>query len=137
MPGCVSRRAWPGLVRNLEAHAGLAEGPDNVNLIQRAFHALQLLREDGVSIASTLRESLFRKTAAGEDTGRTLAQLYWPMICTTNYDDIYLIARMIASAGKPGDSDDACRYQPRGLVRSDADFHELLEQLTFPTSEVN
>lgn len=132
-----SCESWPVLLRRLEERAGLAPRSDDENLVQRAFAALQVLREDGIAVASALGALLYREMDGepGEDAAKSLARLHWPLVCTTNYDDVYLGARLMNLLKDAGNEKSISDYRPRVLGRSEADCQELLEQLTFPTSE--
>ena len=66
------------------------------------------------------------ETDVGSVPGQTtaLASLFWPLVCTTNYDDLYIRAKL------------AVGHIPKVLGRSEAHCREVLEHLSFPASEV-
>jgi hypothetical protein len=122
-PACAS---WAGLVTGLERRAKI-EGPSETkNFIRRASIALQVLRQQGEDVGQIVSESIYGCDDVGPIPPQTaaLASLFWPLVCTTNYDDLYLRAKRAAG------------YIPRTLGRSEAHCREVLEHLSFPASEV-
>jgi hypothetical protein len=122
-PACSS---WSFMITQLERQAGIVNESVGKDLIQRALFALQVLRQQGTDIAGAISQSIY--VGDGEivpPQTRALASVYWPLVCTTNYDDIYFRAKM-----------DTAKYVPCVLGRSETDCREVLEHLSFPTREV-
>jgi SIR2-like protein len=118
---------WEALVERLEAEAGIdgtRRGSDA--LIQRALFALQRLRRRGRRIVRPLRRAVYL-SESDESPPQTvaLASLFWPLVCTTNYDDVYLRAVLGRRA-----------YAPEILGRSELDCRRVLQHLAFPVGEV-
>jgi SIR2-like domain len=87
-------RLWGGFVDELERRAGLPRPAGDGDPVQRAARAVQRLRfgsregvADGVSAALLAR-------GPGKPPPQTeaLASIFWPLVVTTNYDDLYLAA---------------------------------------------
>lgn len=129
MPACVD---WETFVCNLEIQSSSERlnsgdaGPHG-DAISRAFVAMRSLRLQAgntnavaKAIEKAVYSSSFSKTIPAQ--AKALANLFWPLVCTTNYDDIYLRAKSLGN--------------PRVLGRSDLDCHQILQHLSFPTSEV-
>ncbi len=128
IPHCVT---WKMFVESLEGQirrCGKSSSP-NQDLVQRANVAMRNLRLTGANTAECIRRAVYRAEVPGTDVPpqtKELARLYWPLICTTNYDDVYLQAR---------------KEQGRDSLvwvfgRSDADCRQILNHLRFPTREV-
>ena len=128
IPRCVT---WEMFVKSLEEQAsGYGEfSSPNRDLVRRANVSMRNLRLAGANTAECIRRAVYRDkvpdTAVPPQT-KELARLYWPLICTTNYDDVYLLARE--------------QQRPRAPIsifgRSDADCRQVLNHLRFPTREV-
>ena len=139
-PACA---LWPRFVAGLERQAeliGHVPSRDS-GLIEKAHSAMRALRLAGVETRECVRAALYAGCAgpaehpspaevsdtedAPEQTA-ALARLYWPLVCTTNYDDVYFRAQK--------------GQRPRGplyvLGRSARDCHDLLRELRFPTREL-
>ena len=94
---------WTAFVTALEKQKQTGEPVAGAsNLIQRALFALQALRQDGVDIAEAISKAVYCEDAKVPDQAVALASIYWPLVCTTNYDDIYLRAKLICQPGKAG-----------------------------------
>ena len=131
---------WESLVRNLEKKSGTEhvetehveiDGP----LTQRAFHAIHNLRYTGRDVAEAIREAVYMadntKSKRVPPQTRALAGLFWPLVCTTNYDDIYVRARA-RQRSRNGE-----KPRPLPVVgRSDADCRRVLRHISFPDSEL-
>ena len=129
-PACVG---WKPFVRNLEAQCKLPKTDGEP--IQRAFHAVQRLRLLGTEVPKAVADAVYTddKSASRKVPAHTeaLASLFWPLVCTTNYDDIYVRGRTRQRSRKP--------EQPRPLSvvgRSDADCHRVLRHMSFPAGEL-
>ena len=127
MPTCVN---WKKFVENLEGQCGIKRPKsDDRDLIQRAHIARQKLLLSGDNVAEAIKKAIYsdndkdvpKQTAA-------LASLFWPLVCTTNYDDIYLRAKFSKAA--------ETQRQRRVFGRSDSDCRHILHHLNFPTREV-
>ena len=126
-PACVD---WPTLVKSLEQQAGNEvpshEAADHTNLISRADVAMRRLRLGGNDVAECVGKALYSQDEEGSVPCQTkaLARLFWPLVCTTNYDDVYVRARLLARRG------------PLPVLgRSHGDCHRVLRHLSFPMGE--
>jgi SIR2-like domain len=132
MPAYVS---WGKLVERLETESGvMKERALENDLIQRALRAVQVLRREGQDIAAALRRALYSsETPELPAQSLALASIFWPLLCTTNYDDIYLRAKLffLRSLGSERNI-----TMPRLYGRSETDCRRILQQLNFPDGEV-
>lgn len=126
MPTCAS---WPVFVQGLERLAGCYSEPaEQGRLIERALLALQHIRRRGMSIKDTIRSAVYpTESREVPRQTKTLASIFWPLICTTNYDDLYCRARL----GNSGNN-----AALRVVGRSDQDCWQVSQHLRFPASEV-
>src|SRR5262245_61152977 len=90
---------WPGLIRGLEAAAGISNVPPldantkSEDLIQRANRAVRKLRSGAAGeFEDALRQSLFVKKDSVPEQTSALAKIWWPLVLSTNYDDFYVKA---------------------------------------------
>ncbi len=121
---------WSTFVTALEKQKQTGEPAAGAsNLIQRALFALQALRQDGVDIAEAISKAVYCEDAKVPDQAVALASIYWPLVCTTNYDDIYLRAKLLCQQGKPE------QKLPWVLGRTETDCRELLRHIDFPAGE--
>ena len=98
------------------------------DLIRRADTAMRNLRLRG-GVARAVRRTLYENVGQGEVPQQTevLAKLFWPLVCTTNYDDLYL----------KGVSKAAGSRSIRDVFgRSHSDCRRVLQHLRFPVGEV-
>jgi hypothetical protein len=122
-PTCAN---WHEFVSNLECQSNI----DNTalherGLIQRAFSALQVLRRQGQDISSAISKAVYSiDDGSIPSQAEALASVFWPLVCTTNYDDIYFRAKLKRSG-----------FLPRILGRSEADCREVLRHIGFPSGE--
>ena len=127
MPTCVS---WKKFIEKLEGQCGIKPPEsDDRDLIQRAHIARQKLLLSGDNVAEAIEKAVYsgnKKEVPKQTTA--LASLFWPLVCTTNYDDIYLRAKFSKAA--------ETQRQRRVFGRSDSDCRHILHHLNFPTSEV-
>ncbi len=144
-------RSWPGMISALEASAGieptedLSEGSsDDLDLVKRAARALERLRFGrGMQAADSVREALL-EAGTGEPPAQTraLANLCWPLVLTTNYDDLYAAAVHQRALGtrlysRERTSDHERRASPvQTLGRSSIDCHRVLCSLTYPAPPI-
>ncbi|HLL53044.1 MAG TPA: SIR2 family protein [Myxococcaceae bacterium] len=90
---------WGGFVEALEKRAGLCQVEGD--LLARGHAALRTLRRrDGASLGPAIREALGTRRAIPEQT-LALASLHWPLVITTNYDDLFLSAATDNSDPQP------------------------------------
>ena len=140
-------RDWPGMIKALEASAGTAgnasdargSGSSELDYVRRAAQALAQLRLGrGETVADSVSKALLENgPAAPPPQTRALASLYWPLVLTTNYDDLFAAAvhelaltrRWAAKA--PEDE----RREPTVQIvgRSSIDCHRVLSALSYPT----
>ena len=144
---------WLDLVSGLEKVASRAVGvdhvplPENVDetddlgLTRRAARALEQLRRQGGEqrAVAAVREALLVSATAEPPSSTTkLASLDWPLVLTTNYDDLYAAAvhqRFLHQriGARPLTDDAERRTPPIEVVgRSPADCHRVLSALRRP-----
>jgi hypothetical protein len=85
---------WKGFIKNLEGEAGLRDSkPDKSAdaLTRRGMRAVRLLRRrDPDTFAQAIDRALAHDPDEKCPQTRALAQIWWPLVLTTNYDDLYL-----------------------------------------------
>lgn len=107
------------LVLHLDEHLKQA-------LIERATAATASLRRRNMDIASSLSRAIYQ-TGTHPIPAQTiaLAKVFWPLICTTNYDYLYIAAKC-----------DEWQRCPDVYGRSIGDCHGVLKHLAFPSREI-
>lgn len=123
IPTCTS---WENFVENLEKQCGIKAS--ELGLIQRASRAMQRLRVREPNVATAIEKAVY--SGNGREVPRqtealAARPLSWPLVCTTNYDDLYLRARF-----RP------YRAAIQVAGRSDADCRLVLQHLNFPIGEM-
>jgi hypothetical protein len=113
-PACTD---WPGLVRKLEAKAGLPDAPPlgdktpSDEIIRRGNNAVRTLkaRKAGAFTDAMSHALLDQGGAQPPDQTVALARLPWPLVLTTNYDNFFAAAfqqsfpdRLLTVAGRSG-----------------------------------
>lgn len=89
---------WEEMVTGLETHAQKIGAPVDGNelskqLLQRASHIGTILRRKGNQhLIAALRDVIYKGAAEVPDQTRALAAIDWPLILTTNYDDLLKVA---------------------------------------------
>jgi len=115
---------WEPFVSRLEEAAGMAgngTSADAAMLTRRADRAVQALVYRR-RLAEACREALHMGSHPPiPDQTRALARTYWPLVVTTNYDDLYLLA----SAQAPKDA----ATKTRVLGRDAEDCQEIVRSL--------
>lgn len=94
----MSRRVcpdWQGFISNLESEAGLKNGQVDDNsadaLTRRGMRAVRLLRRrEPERFAEAIGRALAHDHNERCPQTEALAQIWWPLVLTTNYDDLYL-----------------------------------------------
>lgn len=89
VPRCVT---WEAFVGALEKRAGIVRDPSRADLTERANSALASLRRREVAdLRDALRAALLPDAPDSSIPRQTeaLARLDWPLVLTTNYDDLY------------------------------------------------
>lgn len=111
IPACVS---WQTFVDNLCTEAKLApHHSQSPNLIARAHMAVARLRTNGQEeFANVVDRSLWQTRQPIPRQSELLAAIYWPIVCSTNYEDLYF--RAVVNAGRPapkvvGRGNESCR----------------------------
>ncbi len=121
IPAC---RSWPDFVSRLEEQASVDKGGSD-DLISRAFIALQVLRQQQCDLRAAIAKGIYSEQTGTPNQAKELASIFWPLVCTTNYDDIYLRAKL------------ECGFAlPRLLGRSEIDCRHVLRHIGFPSGEV-
>ena len=153
IPTCTN---WTEFVQRLEYRAGIRQHADQqgaTRLMERAATAMHALRlRDGASLTNAIREAVYmRSDPQITDSTKALSQIYWPLVCTTNYDELYASGLRAAlrdcqSGRRPAREQRSSRAQRSALPgdsmrlevlgRSEADCRIVLQQLAFPTKRV-
>ena len=132
---------WPEMVRKLEVRAGVDDRDrrcDSLALVRRAARALDVLRLGrAVGTANAIRDVLLVDgPAEPPPQTRALAQMDWPLVLSTNYDDLYPTAvhqKVIDGPRHRKMSPVEFRASVvRVLGRSSSDCHRVLASLTRP-----
>jgi hypothetical protein len=123
VPVCAN---WTQFVDELERQTGIIRnGPVSGGEIQRALSAIQRLRREGRNIAAAVRAAVYLDDTLTKPThSDALASVFWPLVCSTNYDEVYLRATL--------SSHRTVRYI---LGRSEADCRQVLKHLSLPDGE--
>jgi SIR2-like domain len=118
---------WAQFVERLEKQTGIDDSQfKSRSLIQRALFALQRLAREGGDLGATVRAAVYVDKAPETPThSEALASVFWPLICSTNYDDVYLRASMKARG-----------VVPRIVGRSEGDCRQVLKHLSLPDGEM-
>ena len=140
LPTCVG---WPQFVANLEAAAemrstnGPAE-PSSAELIRRADKAMQYLRLGGGDLAAHVRAAVYADEPGDALPSQMapLAELFWPLVCTTNYDDIYLQMKARTCVDRRRVVKGSTPELPLVLGRNARDCRRLLQHIRFPMGGV-
>lgn len=135
-------RNWSGMIARLEAMAGItgAGGQDNAALVRRAALALDRLRlGQGRPTSEIIAGALLEGAPAPPtDSAAALAEHHWPLVLSTNYDDLYPAAAQQAALSEPRNmrknTDESERRRPVVEVvgRSSVDCHRVLSSLSYP-----
>lgn len=139
-------RDWLGMIEALEASAGIVaaaeDGPrahsNGLDYVRRAAQALDRLRlGSSEAVVESIRKALLENgPAEPPPQTRALASLYWPLVISTNYDDLYPAAvHQVALAERWAlKSPDAERRAPIVNIagRSSIDCHRVLSALSHP-----
>ena len=122
---------WQMLIENLETRAGIPARSGAHDLPARAESVMQVLRRGTFDVPAAIREAVYVPNHANVAThSSALAQMRWPLICTTNYDDVYLRAAL-------SKADVAHRRAvPKVRGRSEQDCRSVLHHLSLPTDEL-
>jgi SIR2-like domain len=84
---------WAGLIAELERQCGMdpaggAAGP--ADLVRRGNRAVRILkRKSSGDFHRALRKALYPSQVRPPDQTEALARTWWPMVLTTNYDDLF------------------------------------------------
>jgi hypothetical protein len=142
-------RGWAGMIAQLELIGGLRSVPeakkvsegDDFELTRRAAFVLEQLRLEGGfdKVVSAVRDALLESGPAPPSTSTAaMALLHWPLVLTTNYDDLYVAAVHEEFLGtrigtRPPTSDVERKTPPVEVVgRSQSDCHRVLSALRRP-----
>lgn len=137
VPAC---HDWEKLVIGLETQAQVPPLPppnptipkqkeDSAELVRRANRAVQRIRaKNPGGFAEAVRAAVFASASAIPKQSVALARLWWPLVLSTNYDDLYALAF----------ARHQCETNPKGprslkiLGRSLPDCQFVLHSLTSP-----
>lgn len=123
---------WNQLIDRLEQAAGMPKSLSPAgDPAERAEAVMQVLRRRRAEVAQDIRAAVYCASQREAPTHcDALARLRWPLICTTNYDDVYLRASLVQAAqAQRGKA-------PRVLGRSEAHCREVLRHLALPMGEI-
>lgn len=129
---------WSDFVENLEREAGLqVEGADlgrSSDLTHRAARAVRKIKnQQPTEFAEKIRLALKLESAKVPVATEALAEIWWPLVVTTNYDDwFYSLWNERHTHGKP--LPELSRLQLCGRSRSDCE--RVLTSLTSPDSPI-
>ena len=130
-------RLWADMIGQLERVGGLR------SLTRRAARVLERLRLEGGmdQVVAAVRDALLKSGPAPPPASTaTLARLHWPLVLTTNYDDLYVAAAhekfLRKRIGKRRHTSEAERRTPPLEVvgRSPSDCYRELSALRGPAS---
>jgi hypothetical protein len=139
---------WPKFVERLESiAAGPGDAPDfspltGADLTQRAARAVQRLQHSSAGgLVTGVRHALGDVPCGTPRQLRPLAQrdLHWPLVLTSNYDDLYVAAvhQVEAQGEKRGRTKDNEEVVPLELLgRSERDCQEVLASLRRPARPI-
>lgn len=86
--GCPS---WNGFVAELENAAKVSSSTDDT--VRRAHHATRALgRRSENALLDAVRNALYKSDPKATDATRQLASVWWPLVLSTNYDDLFFRA---------------------------------------------
>jgi SIR2-like domain len=129
-------RLWPSFVAALEDAADCARFPADSDLVHRAARAVRKLRfGSGKSLAEAVRLALLKEPGARSPPPQTkaVANIFWPLVMTTNYDDLYLAEAHEAHLLSPRLLEEEKRESPLLLLgRSTRDCQRVLTSLRQP-----
>jgi hypothetical protein len=99
---------WPDFVAKLERAAGVSSQDSTISgdaLIRRSARAVRKLRNES-SLADAVRTAIYAESDRFKPPKATtaLANIWWPLVVTTNYDSLFIDAwnkRWIVSEGEP------------------------------------
>jgi hypothetical protein len=131
-PSCPT---WNDFIRGLEQRAGMdsTESRSADELMRRADRALAVLRLQGADIRQVVGQLLYSEDRSDlPKQSRALASIEWPLVLTTNYDDLYL--RSVRQRHQPSTAQDELPpgKLPEVLGRSPEHCERVLQALTVP-----
>ncbi|SFO74512.1 SIR2-like domain-containing protein [Geodermatophilus dictyosporus] len=143
-------RDWQGMVQTLQRKSGLPQDladpfqgrGDDLSLIRKADRALEALRHGrGQSTADSVRDALLEGEPSSAPPQTTaLAAADWPLVMTTNYDDLFLAAahqRALRRRHYKRAGEEDGRSTPYQLAgRSSSDCHRVLSSLSHPSPPI-
>lgn len=84
---------WAGLIEELERQSGVQPGEGAVgpaDLVRRANRAVRILkRKNRDDFPRALRHALYPSPMQPPPQTEALARIWWPLVLTTNYDDLF------------------------------------------------
>lgn len=123
---------WLQFVERLEKQAGIAAANSGPDLPSRAATAVRRLRQRGPkSFATAIRDALATGRVSIPQQTLNLAKLYWPLVLTTNYDNLFVTAANVAAK-------ESARFDltMRVAGRSRSDCRRVLRCLRQPDAPV-
>ncbi len=145
VPSCAG---WVRFLVGLAGEAGITVPANLQNGSRRKVEAAELYRladraVRGLStLSATTRANAYRRALLSNNKApgtcdipeqtRALARRHWPLVLTTNYDDLYVVSRWRQSSGGATVSPEA----PEVLGRGVEDCHKIVRSLDTPTRPI-
>ena len=125
---------WDEFVTNLEQAAGVKhDGKYSSNLDVRAQNACTMIRysRGAECFLDAIGKALWARGKPHEMPPQTaaLAEIHWPLVVSTNYDDLYLAACLNSACGRPPET------PPIPLGRSPKDCKLIMSSLHGPLDQ--
>lgn len=149
---------WTGLVTRLEREAQVETTPESqkADLVRRANRAVQRLALRSTEpaprvgyLANALRRAIYDDAPSGDTPRQTLAlaKLWWPLVITTNYDDLFAASyaeqhgdASVGQTGGDGAADQTLVMHSgailRVLGRNRSDCQQVLTSLSVTSATV-
>lgn len=134
--------SWQAFLEKLAVEAGLAgaggkkvETSELYRLADQAAHGLRILNAEARAHAyrrALLSEEKSAGACAIPPQTQALARRHWPLVLSTNYDDLYVASRLKQSSG----GDTTTPEAPEILGRSVEDCHKVVRSLDTPTRPI-
>jgi len=129
---------WDDFVAALERDADLPGRPQ-MDPTSRAARAVRRMRLDpNKSLVHGVRSALTTKPAPPPGQTLALAAVHWPLVLTTNYDDLYMAAahKAILASGRRREAEIEKQVPIELLGRSRADCQRVLTSLRQPDAPI-
>jgi hypothetical protein len=131
-------RSWKGLITGLEEATGIEPSKTDEDnkpegLVRRANKATRKLRlADGAQFYAVVRSLMGDARSDPPPQTLALARLWWPLVLTTNYDNLYVVAHRRHHAKHRVNGDRPIQV----LGRSPIDCQHVLSSLSNPSHAI-